>query len=529
MRSLSVLVLLAVAAAAPAQSPLTTTYLGGNGLPGDSAVYFDVAVAVPITIHQVDVNCFQGLGASAVEFWTAPATWVGKDTNPAAWTLRGSSALVNAQPEGTPAPAPMVTPFVLPAGSLGVAIVYRGTLGPCYTNGNGGNQVYARTELTLQCGASGGIFTGAVNNPRVWNGSLHYTIATPGTIASSATYGAGCVAAPATFYELFPTAASFDLSMGGFTLQPQNGGYAVGPLQAAYLPPSAGAAVLPLGDDGQTSVTLSAPFPYPGGSTSSLVVCSNGFVSMANGNGSGYQPTAAGLLAMAQTVYACWHDYNPTFPGSGQVKTEEAAGRAVVTWDGVFGYSGTGAGTAPSTFQLQFVLATGAVHFVFRGIDPLGGSAYGDAHLVGWSPGSATLDPGGIDLSAAVPGSFTVPGADLRPLALAASARPVAGTTIQLLAGEIPAGTPFGAVLLGLGNPALGLAGIGMPGCTRYTDGLATLLFVAPATSHSLPLQVPVLIGVTLLAQAAVFAPQANLTPLGAIASNGLELRVGDL
>ncbi len=529
MRSLTVLALCTVIATATAQSPLTTFYTGGNGLPGDTAVYFDAAVQVPISIQQIDVNAFGGVGASAIELWTAPTTWLGNDNNPAAWTLRGSSAVVTAAAEGTPTVAVLTAPLVLSAGSYGVAIVYRGTFGPCYTNGNGSNQTWSRTELTLQAGASGGIFTGAVNNPRVWNGSLHYTPALPGTIATNTSTGTGCVGAAATFYELFPTASTLDLSPGGFSLQAANGGYSVGPLQTSYVAPSASAQVLPLGDDAQTSVTLSSAFPFPGGTTTALVVCSNGFVSTANGNGTSYQPSSAGLLAMAQTVYACWHDYNPTFAGSGQVKFAEVAGTAYVTWDGVYSYLGTGAGTAPSTFQLQFELATGSVHFVFGAMDLVGGSAYGDSHLIGWSPGSGMLEPGNRDLSTTVPATFAVPGSDQRPLGCAVSARPVVGTTIQLVTDDIPPGSPFGAVLLGLSNPALDLTAVGMPGCFRYTDGLASMLFVAPGSSRALAFPVPNGAGLQIYLQSVVLVPQANLTPLGAISSNGVVLRLGNL
>lgn len=526
-RALPVLGLLA--AAAFAQSPLTTFYTGGNGLPGDTAVYCNLTVHVPVSIQQLDVNAFGGQGSSAIELWTVPTTWVGNDTNQAAWTLRGSSAAVLAAPEGTPTVAPLTAPVVLAAGSYGLAIVYRGTFGPCYTNGNGSNQTFARAELTLNCGAAGGIFTGGINNPRVWNGSIHYTPAASGTVALRNSTGTGCVGDAASAYELFAAAPAFDLQNSGFSLLAANGGYAAGALQVTYAAPTLAAQVLPLGDDGQTSVTLSAPFPFPGGSTTSLVVCANGFVSVGNGNGTGYQPSAEEFLAMPQQVYACWHDYNPTFGGSGQVKFEETGGKARITWDGVYGYLGTGAGTVPSTFQLQFVLATGDVHFVFRSMNLVGGSAYGDSHLIGWSPGGASLDPGSRDLSVAVPQGFTVPGTDQLPLGLSMATRPLVGSTVQFVTEQIPAGSPFGAVLLGLSNPNLDLTALGMPGCFRYTDGLATLLFLAPGTSHTVSFPVPNAVGLPIYAQSVVLAPQANLTPLGAISSNGLSLLIGDL
>ena len=46
----------ALSAAALAQSPLTTTYIGGNGLGAGATIYFDVVVAAPLTVTQFDIN-----------------------------------------------------------------------------------------------------------------------------------------------------------------------------------------------------------------------------------------------------------------------------------------------------------------------------------------------------------------------------------------------------------------------------------------------------------------------------------------
>lgn len=117
---------------------------------------------------------------------------------------------------------------------------------------------------------------------------------------------------------------------------------------------------------------------------------------------------------------------------------------------------------------MQFELASGTVHYVFRTMDLVGGSSnYGDTHLIGWSLGRATLDPGSMDLSAALPATFVRDGADLLPLTLAAP-RPVVSlppSTIQLAIDNVPAGSPFGAVLLGLQNPGLNLTALGRPCC----------------------------------------------------------------
>src|SRR5262249_19895353 len=200
----------------------------------------------------------------------------------------------------------------------------------------------------------------------------------------------------------------------------------------------------------------------------------NGFVSVATGNGTGFTPASATMLGAPQTGWWNWHDYNPTTVGSGIIKFEEVGGIAYVTWDGVWNYAGTTAADA-NTFQFQLDESSGAVHLVFQTM-----SALGNNRLVGYSPGGASLDAGSQDLSVLLPGSISLPGADLAPLALNASARPITGTSINLVTTHIPVGTALGATLLGLTqfNPGIDLTGLGMPGCFQYTSASVSLLFL---------------------------------------------------
>ncbi|MFM1871933.1 MAG: hypothetical protein RL398_1355, partial [Planctomycetota bacterium] len=212
---------------------------------------------------------------------------------------------------------------------------------------------------------------------------------------STATYGNGCIRQVDSFYESFGSAAAFDLANSSAMMLNTGNGYLVLPSTTGFVAPTAAAQALALGDDSETTVSLSAAMPVAGGSTSNLTVCSNGYVSVASGNGTGYTPNVATFLTGTQTSWRCWHDYNPTIAGSGQVKFEEIAGIAYVTWDGVFDYGTTGPG---STFQFQFELATGNVTFVTGNF-----SLLGNAHLVGYSVGGASNDPGNTDLSVALP------------------------------------------------------------------------------------------------------------------------------
>ena len=90
-------------------------------------------------------------------------------------------------------------------------------------------------------------------------------------------------------------------------------------IPGTFLPPSAGATVVSTVDDGYGSVQLSAPMPVPGGFTSTLTICTNGFVSL-----SAQQPIA--LLAYdpdvadfegfsAPAIAAPWYDWSPNNGG----------------------------------------------------------------------------------------------------------------------------------------------------------------------------------------------------------------------
>ena len=77
------------AAGAHAQS-LTTTFVSDNGRSTpDPGCFFDLNVLSPrgVYIHQLDVNVIGTIGADAIiDVYVTPGTYVGNDTNPAAWT-----------------------------------------------------------------------------------------------------------------------------------------------------------------------------------------------------------------------------------------------------------------------------------------------------------------------------------------------------------------------------------------------------------------------------------------------------------
>jgi hypothetical protein len=352
--------------------------------------------------------------------------------------------------------------------------------------------------------------------------------------ASHETYGAGCYDIPASFYEYF-TASTIDLAGSGMTLLPNGSGYVALNAVTTYVAPSPAATSLALADDDETAVTLTGSFSYPGGSTSTLTVCSNGYVSAGPGNGTNFFPDVAEHLNSVDACWRTWRDYNPTIAGSGQVKFEQIGSVAYITWDGVYEF-GT---TSPDTFQMQFDTASGAVHFLWQTL------AGQDDYLVGYSPGGNSIDPGSRDLSATLPASFSVNGADVLALALSASPAPVStptsGTVVTYTTDNIPELVPGSGVyvalnILSVGQvpaPGFDLSVIGAPGCVSLVPTLDfTQSMVGFSSSQSVTFALPagVPAGFMIYSQsAALFTPGSlpgGLNAFGLLTSNGIASQV---
>lgn len=376
----------------------------------------------------------------------------------------------------------------------------------------------------------------AANGMDLGGKALRFTVAGSGYVQSAAAcsasnvdYGSGCGSRYSAFYELFPSAlaASLTLSNSRVTLLPTGTSYLMTYSQGnSIVPPTAAATALNLGNDTQVAVPLSTAFPYPGGTTNALQVCSNGLVSVPPGNGTPYQPTGTAFLDFTQTCWAAFHDFHPDDPvGGGQVKFEEAGGVAYVTWDRV---ESLPAGVAnPSTVQFQFDLNTGVVNIAFGTVDPVGGSPLGDQWLVGHAPGSATLDPGSRGLATALP--LLLPTTDMPSLALACAPTPVLGSTLTWTTSNIPASPGLSLLMLGLGTVSPGIPVPGTNGCLLSVN-LGTvasyLQFGSPRASSALAVpNDPALADVRIGSQTIALDPGAN--PLGAITSNGVATVLG--
>ena len=339
--------------------------------------------------------------------------------------------------------------------------------------------------------------------------------------ASNTLVGTGCAGGSgpcnSTVYEYFSPSTSFDLSNlnMGFAMSGQN--YVFGPASggSGYVAPTGTA--MTLGDDDAQSITLPFSLNYPGGTTTTLNVGSNGVLSPVAATTS-YIPDIAGFLAGSPTWSACWSDLNPAAGGQVLVSSSPTAVR--ISFVGVPSYSGGGT----VTFQYE-VLPSHRVNVYWQSCTPTGGDA-----LVGWTPGNSATDPGNGNLSAAIPvGATLCPGANnVQPLTLGANLRPILGTTITLTSNNMPAGTGLAALQLSgtMPNPPIDLTAIGMAGCFAYVDPATAQTFqavLAPASSWPVSIAIPnnpAFVAVPVGWQTLAFAP--NTTAAGIVTSNGL-------
>ena len=380
------------------------------------------------------------------------------------------------------------------------------------------NNDFCGTQSSLTVPVTPGVVYFRVGGVAAATGTFSLNVNGPqGAQASVANYGTGCYRSSKAFYEVFATAA-FDLGNSSMRLVRNGSTYTAQP-GGTYVAPTAGATILTLGDDAFTSVTLASPFSYIGGSTTSLEVCSNGYVSVATGNGSGYTPTAAAWLASAQPRWGTVHDFNPSVAASGKVKFEQVGNVSYVTWDGVYSYNTT----AANTFQLQFDRSNGNVTYVWQTM-----VASGNGWLTGYAGAAPNTDLGGIDISAALPGTFRC-GANSEALALSGTL-PTLGSTVTLTATNYPVGSGLGvqAISLVKNDPGIDLTSFGMQGCFRYT-GLEAVVVVIPVGGQSVyTMPIPTsnsFQGLPLNAQVWAFAPGANAQ--GIVTSNGVGMIVG--
>ncbi len=157
-------------------STSSTTWVGG---------LFDVQVTNPqgVSICAVSVRP-SVVGPFSCEVYITPDTYLGKDTNIAAWRKVASGT---GFPGTSPLPVALYPPCYLPPGNYGMAVYVSQpggistslTYNSVPTTGHPGP--ISNADLTLfpnPAVAPGmirtGLFGGGLLNPRIWNGTLHY-------------------------------------------------------------------------------------------------------------------------------------------------------------------------------------------------------------------------------------------------------------------------------------------------------------------------------------------------------------------
>jgi hypothetical protein len=376
----------------------------------------------------------------------------------------------------------------------------------------------------FDCSVPPGAGSMTIDEARIGAGALSVNVQTD--VPSGLSYatktltGTSCGICQGSFYELFATSAAFDLAGRSMTMRLNaSGSYDVVETPVGFVPVAG--TNLGLAFNTQTNVTLPFSLPYPGGATSQLGVCAQGYVTPGAPGTVQVLPTAAQFLSGPARWAGVWSLFNPTVSTAANVFFDANAARAILTWNGV-PFIG---GTQPSTFQMQF-FPDGTVNVLWQSV---ASSTF--ATMVGWTVGGGHVDPGTRDLSATLTTPLSLCGPPFDGLTLDTSALPVIGTTMQWQVGGFQAGTAWGALLRSLQQavPPIDLTAAGMPGCFQHVAApLISAVFVAPGASVQLPQQIPnsvSLVGVRLVGQAAAYSPP--LTPLGVVVSNAVVLTAG--
>jgi hypothetical protein len=347
--------------------------------------------------------------------------------------------------------------------------------------------------------------------------------------------GGGCGGAHSTVYQAFSQDQAFDLG-AGLTFVPDT-----------YPSPNvytvvAGAPPVDLSQLNAVANTtafdalvthplgfLVTPFGYPGGSTTTIKPCTNGYIWLdpAMTDGSQFGPTKTRLLGNTAAIpntarfMPYWTDSDPnnnlsTNPLAGlHVKTVPesvaGAGDAVcyATWNdhGMFRTPGL-AGHASVTYQVVIHEQTGIVEFRYGSMLPFFSTMWdaGQEHVIigftrGQIAGVNSRDPQSRDLSHELPFTTSVEGSTSN-VSLTGVSTPIAGTVHQtgrMFGGQtmkwnianIPAGTVIAWTLLDVGasQPGfpLGLFGFAPAGCLLSTSVNPILLpfeqFLLPGSS----------------------------------------------
>ncbi|MGV3766657.1 MAG: T9SS type A sorting domain-containing protein [Chitinophagaceae bacterium] len=176
-------------------SSAATPYNSNNGSRG--AMFNITAGAEDVTITSFDVNLYGGTTAK-YEIYYKSGTYVGAETNAAAWTLAGAVNSLYVAANGVATPLPIPLSIVIPANTTyGFYITNTASGGLNYTSSATGNVTLAtNSDLTLTGGVGKSYPFGSTYSYRLINCTVHYykgaisennTLSTTSTSSLSAT------------------------------------------------------------------------------------------------------------------------------------------------------------------------------------------------------------------------------------------------------------------------------------------------------------------------------------------------------
>lgn len=279
------------------------------------------------------------------------------------------------------------------------------------------------------------------------------------------------------------------------------------------------------------SITLPFTFNYPGGNTTDITIGSNGYVYLAAVTDNsyaacgGYFGSIVSFRDEAARIVAYAHDLDASVAGAGIFYEVGPANQFVrITWQNCPEWLPAGGG---QNNNIQMTLnANGNVDLVFGS---LRNSFAGNNALLGFTIGSGSPLGPQVDFSVL---DFQTGDGQTPPI-LSMSARPVLGTTPDLITDNLSPDTLFQILVTGLaGTPTpLALAPFGMPNCNLHLSlpGIVgTLLTGRTANYFSVPWTIPnstAFQDVQFFFQAAPL--KAGLNPAGLITSNGVRASLG--
>lgn len=249
MRTLLISSIAAVALCASVSSQsLSTTFANNFGGGSNWSVFFDINVTSSINVLALDLNVNSATGALGhVDLYMTAAggTHVNNEEMPV-WTQVASTVPTAGRGAGTPTSAVLASPLMIAPGSYGVAVNYQGSFAPLTSIGNGMNQTFSNSEMTITAGTltirAPGVASVITFDPRVWNGTFYYNF-----FATAERVGQSCGSAP------------MDLAVGD---RPILGSVAT--VETREIPPASLATVLLVGLTGQSTPVDLTPIGMTG-------------------------------------------------------------------------------------------------------------------------------------------------------------------------------------------------------------------------------------------------------------------------